>query len=225
MRKINVVGFATALVLGALLAGCGETETKATPTPTANPQTSYGEVAGEKLLWASSSSRPGWVSVTPDGDDKALYFVGISSDYATEQLARDDSYRKAITRVTQYMGTLAKDKFEKTSVSMGLASSVVDPTEATRQYEKQLATNIAKQVKEKEHYTERWQKPTGNAWKDFVLVAFPVGASNDTFKKAADDNLKKAQEDAKSAATDQAKKQAQDAIDFWSKMKEQNLVD
>jgi hypothetical protein len=183
------------------------------------------QAPGEKLLWSSAPGRPNWTMSEPETEKGFQYFVGLSGDYATENLARDDALRNATTRVVQYMGALAKDKFERARTSFGLASTVVDPTEAARQFEKQLSANVARQLKPKEWYIEQWQKPTGFGYKAFVLARMPTESVNESLKNTAEDNVRKAQEDAKKAATETAKKQAEDAADFWKKMKEQGLVE
>lgn len=210
---------AAGLALG-LSACSGPNKEMNAPSGLTSPQ-----VPGERLLWSSAPSRPNWSMSEPEPEKGFQYFVGLSGDYATENLARDDALRNATTRVVQYMGALAKDKFERARTSFGLSSTVIDPTEASREFEKQLAANVARQLKPKEWYVEQWQKPTGYAWKAFLLARMPTEAVNDSLKNTAEDNIRKAQEDAKRAATEVAKKQAEDAADFWKKMKEQGLVE
>lgn len=219
-QRIALRHLAAAVALLALGACAGTEKPVGAPSGVVSP-----EVQGEKLLWSSMPSRPTWVGVEPDPDSEFLYFVGLSGDFATENLARDDAVRNANLRVVQYMGALAKDKFERARTSFGLASTVVDPTEAARQFEKQLSANVARQLKPKEWYEERWQKPTGNAWKAFLLARMPKQALNENMRNTAEDNIRKAQEDAKQAATDVAKKQAEDAAKFWQQMKDQGVTE
>lgn len=191
----------------------------------ASSGTSSPQMAGEQLVWSSSQERPAWTMSEPDTEGGYMYFVGVSGNMATENLARNDSMRDATNKVVNYMGTLAKDKFERARVSLGLASTVVDPTEGSRQFEKQLAANVARQLKAKEWYAERWMLPTGNAWKTFVLARMPKETVNESLQNTAEENIRKAQEDAKAAATQTAKKQAEDAAAFWKQMKDQGLID
>jgi transcriptional regulator with AAA-type ATPase domain len=154
-----------------------------------------------------------------------MYFVGVSGRLASEQLARDDAMRDSTNKVVSYLGTLAKDKFERARISFGLSSTVVDPTEASRRFEKQLAANVTRQFKAKEWYGERWVLETGTAWKMFVLARMPQENVNQALAQTAEENIKQAQEDAKWAATETAKQQAKDAAEFWQQMKEEGLVD
>jgi poly-beta-1,6-N-acetyl-D-glucosamine N-deacetylase PgaB len=93
----------------------------------------------------------------PDASDGYLWFVGISGRFATEQQAREDARRNALSTVVQYTGTLVKDKFERARTSYGLDSNVVDPTSAAREFEKQMSVNMANKVKVKNWYQEKWQ--------------------------------------------------------------------
>lgn len=180
---------------------------------------------GETLLWTSEEERPKWTIEEPDVDGSIMMFVGVSDRYATESGARDDAQRKATNNVVKYLGTMAKDKYEKVATSFGLDSSVVDPTSATRQYQKHLAANVAKQLKVKKWYLEKWNTTTGVGWKVFALASIPLESINDSFKKSAKQNMLDAQRKAKEAADEVAKKQAQKAADFWKDMTEQGVVE
>lgn len=77
------------------------------------------------------------------------------------------------------MGTLVKNKFEKATVSFGLESNVVDPTTSARVFEKQLAVNVAKQVKAQKWYFETLNascsgKDMGTAYQYWVLAELPA---------------------------------------------------
>lgn len=188
--------------------------------PSASPQ-----APNERLLWSSLPHRPAWTLSEPEPESGFHFFVGISGDYATENLARDDALRSATTRAVQYMGTLAKDRFERARTSFGLSSTVVDPTEASRQFERQLSAAAAKQLKPKEWYLEQWQKPTGYSFRAFLLARMPKAPVDESLRTTADDNLRKAQDDARAAATQTAKRQAEDAAEFWQKMKDQGFTE
>lgn len=206
--------------LAAALAGCAGTQDLKASSGVASPS-----VSGERLEWSSAPQRPAWTMSEPETEGGYMYFVGISGNLATEQLARNDALRDSTNKVVAYMGTLAKDKFERARTSFGLASTVVDPTEASREFERQLAANVAKQLKPKEWYGERWTLPTGTAWKYFVLARMPDGVVAESLSNTADDNIRRAQEQARASATEQAKQQAADAEKFWKQMKDQGLTD
>jgi len=206
------------LALGVGLAACAS-------TPTTAPSVASPQIQGEQMVWSSAPQRPAWTMSEPEGDGGYLFFVGLSGNLATEQLARNDALRDATNKVVAYLGTLAKDKFERARTSFGLASTAVDPTEASRQFEKQLAANVAKQLKASEWYEERWQLTTGSAWKVFLLAKMPKEVVNQSLENTAEENIAAAQEQAKKAATDVAKQQAEDAAAFWKKMKEDGLME
>jgi outer membrane lipopolysaccharide assembly protein LptE/RlpB len=197
-----------------VLAGCGGRAMKAVDIPTS---------PDEKLLWSSEPKRPGWTLEEPVTDNGVMSFVGLSGNFATEQLGRDDAQRNALNRVVSYTGTLVKDKFERARVSFGLDSNVVDPTTSARAFEKQLAVNIARQVKAKKWYIERWQMPTGVAHRVFVWAEVPQAAVDETMKGTARDMAKKAEQQAKEAGDEIAKKQAEKAAEFWKQMQEQGV--
>lgn len=180
---------------------------------------------GETLLWSSEETRPKWTIEEPEIDGNIMMFVGVSDRYATESGARDDAIRKATNSIVKYLGTMAKDKYEKVVTSFGLDSSVVDPTASTRQYQKQLSANVAKQVKAQKWYLEKWNTSTGIGWKAFSLATVPVEAINDSFKNTAKQNMLEAQRKAKQAADAVAKDQAEKAAAFWKDMTEQGVVE
>jgi hypothetical protein len=161
----------------------------------------------------------------PEVDGDTMLFVGVAEKYATEPEARDEAMRNVTNTVVRYLGTLAKDKYERVATSFGLTSSVVDPTASARQYEKQLAANVTKRLKAKKWYLEKWNTPTGTGWKAFVLATVPVDAINDSFKDTARNNMLEAQRRAKAAADEVAKKQAENAAEFWEKMTKEGVVE
>lgn len=178
----------------------------------------------EKLIWSSEPKRPGWTLQEPATEKGFMYFVGLSGSYATEQQGRDDAHRNSIASIVKYTGTLAKDKFERARVSFGLDSNVVDPTTSARVFEKQLALNIARQVKAKNWYIEKWQTPTGTAYRVFLLAEVPQAAIDETLKGTSRDMAKKAEQQAKETGDDIAKRQAEKATEFWKQMEEQGLT-
>jgi hypothetical protein len=200
-------------ILLMFVVGCAAGEKASAPAP------------GETLLWSSEETRPKWTIEEPEIDGDIMMFVGVSDRYATEAGARDDAIRKATNSIVKYLGTMAKDKYEKVVTSFGLDSSVVDPTASTRQYQKQLSANVAKKVKAKKWYLEKWNTSTGVGWKVFSLATVPVEAVNDSFKKTAEQNMLEAQRKAKEAADAIAKKQAEKAAEFWKDMTEQGVVE
>ena len=194
---------------------------------TAEKQVSKETMAatGEKLIWASENPRPGWTIKEPEFEGAFLHFVGISGDIATEQLSRDDAMNNATKNVIRYLGTLAKDKFEKMSTSFGLAGDVANPTEVRNNYEKQVAAAAAKNLKAANWYLEKWEKPTGVGWKAFVLAKIPKDALDESFKKTMDNQIQEAQKKQKEANDDVAKKQLDKSIEMMKKMKESGIAE
>ena len=176
-------------------------------------------------VWSSEEARPKWTVEEPEVDGNTMLFVGVAEKYATESEARDAAMRNVTKHVIRYLGTLAKDKYEKIALSYGLTSSVIDPTASSREYEKQLAANVAKKVKAKKWYVEQWNTSTGTGWKAFVMAAVPTEAINDSFKNTAKSNMQAAQRKAKEAADEVAKKQAEDAAKFWKDASKQGIVE
>lgn len=179
----------------------------------------------EQLIWSSAAQRPGWTMEEPDTVNGMMSFVGLSGSMATEKSAREEARRSAVNGVVAYMGTLAKDKFERARVSFGLDSTVVDPTRSSRAFEKQLAVNIANRVKPKKWYAEKWQTPTGIGYRVFVLTNVPMNSMDESYQNMAKDMVKNAENRAKQAADNLAQKQAEKAADFWKQMQAQGLVE
>ena len=154
------------------LVGCATKPEPAAPTPQpAQPE------------------RPEWTMNEPGVENGKLSFVGMSAVHASEKNAREDARRNAADAVVQYLGTIAKTKFEQISMSYGLSSEVVDPTTSARQFQKQVAANVAKQLKARKWYMERESDATGKqGYKYFVLAETPVAELDKPFKQAAKKN-------------------------------------
>ena len=194
-----------------LLAGCAK-ETTTAPAAVAEPAPTMPE-------------RPGWVYEEPSEEDGVLSFVGMSKVHASEQNARKDARRDATNNVIQYLGSMAKIKFEEASQSYGLSSQIVDPTAATQQFEKQISANLARQMKTKTWHPEREKKSGVWGYKYFVLAEIPKTSINASFRKSLDQNIDKQQEEAEKAATQKAKEQSENAIEMFRKLKKEGLME
>jgi hypothetical protein len=225
--KTNIMLLLYGVIFVTTLLGCASKQTK----PDSKQEFHQGSPVDiptgvdEKLIWSSEAQRPGWTLTEPDAVDGVMFFVGLSGNLATEKSSRDDAQRAAINNVVAYMGTLVKDKFERASVSFGLESSVVDPTASARQFEKQLAVNVARRTKTKHWYIEKWQTPTGIAYRTFALTQVPQQEVERSFKDMARDMARKAEQDAKQESDIRAKEQAEKAAEFWRQMEEQGLAE
>ena len=173
----------------------------------------------------SMPERPDWVYNEPSEEDGTLSFVGMSNVHASEQNARKDARRDAINNVVQYLGTMAKTKFEQVTQSFGLSSQIVDPTTAAQQFEKQMSANLAREMKTKTWHPEREKKSGVWGYKYFVLAQIPKSSIDNSFRKSLDQNIKKQQEEAEKAATQKAKEQSENAIDMFRKMKKEGLME
>ena len=172
------------------------------------------------------SNRPDWTMNEPEVEDDKMSFVGMSGLHASEKNARDDARRQAVNAAVQYMGSIAKKKFEQASVSYGLGSEVVDPTTSARTFEKQVSANVARRLRTEKWYMERESDASGKrGYKYFVLATVPMEELDNAFKQSARENIADAQRRAKDAATAQAKKQAEDAASFWADMEKQGLTE
>ena len=173
----------------------------------------------------SMPERPDWVYNEPSEEAGTLSFVGMSNVHASEQNARKDARRDAINNVVQYLGTMAKTKFEQVTQSYGLSSQIVDPTTAAQQFEKQMSANLAREMKTKTWHPEREKKSGVWGYKYFVLAQIPKSSIDNSFRKSLDQNIKKQQEEAEKAATQKAKEQSENAIDMFRKMKKEGLME
>ena len=173
----------------------------------------------------SMPERPDWVYNEPSEEDGTLSFVGMSNVHASEQNARKDARRDAINNVVQYLGTMAKTKFEQVTQSYGLSSQIVDPTTAAQQFEKQMSANLAREMKTKTWHPEREKKSGVWGYKYFVLAQIPKSSIDNSFRKSLDQNIKKQQEEVEKAATQKAKEQSENAIDMFRKMKKEGLME
>jgi len=175
---------------------------------------------------APAPTRPEWTMNEPDVEGGVMFFVGLSAVHASEKNARDDARVNATEAVVQYLGTLAKTKFEQASVSYGLSSEVVDPTTSTRNFEKQVAANVSARLKTKKWHMERESDSSGKSgYKYFVLASVPVAEMDKAFQQTAKKNMEDAQKKAKEATTAQAKQQQEQAAKFWADMQKQGVVE
>lgn len=132
----------------------------------------------EKLIWCSQEKRPEWLENEPYKEEENLLFIGISDRLATEKEARDNALRAATSRIVGFIGTDVKDKFERLQTSYGLSTDIIDPTIATRRFEEQFSEAVARRVKAKEWYIEKYEvkykrQPPGTYYLVYVLAFVP----------------------------------------------------
>ena len=155
-----------------------------------------------------NEERPDWIYNEPLEENGLLSFVGMSNVHSSEKNARSDARRDATNNVVQYLGSIAKFKFEELNVSYGLSTKMVDPTVSTQQFQKLIASNITRRLKTKTWHMEREKIEGELGYKYFVLAVIPNSTIENSFKKSLDNNIEEQQKELKSAATEKAKKQA-----------------
>ncbi len=208
--KLFTAIFTGLILLG--LIGCSETAN----VPSVDSETAQ----------RTGPDRPDWCMNELEMEGDTMYFSGLSNIYATEKGARSDARRDSINSVVQYLGTLAKTKYEEASISYGLSSQTMDPTTSGRRFEKQVAANVARGLRVTKWHTERETDSIGKwGYKVCALGTIPKSSINNSFRKTAKQNMLDAQREAERAATEQAKAQAERAKDFWKDMQEQGLLD
>jgi len=180
--------------------------------------------SGEKLIWSSEKERPKWTLKEPELDGPYMFFVGLSDDVANEQMSRDDAYKNSTRKVVQYIGNLAKVKYERALVSSGLAGDVKDPTLIESDVEKQVSAAASRNLKAMKWYLEKWEKPTGVAWKSFVIARIPTSALEDSYADSMNSAIRDAQKKQKAANNETAKKQLDRYLEMLKKLKDQGVT-
>jgi hypothetical protein len=115
-----------------------------------------------------------------------LLFIGVSGKFATEQDARHDALKDAVRYITRYIGTFAKDEFQRILTAYGVSSEIVNSTDVTRKFGEQLSVGLVSQTKVKEYYVEKWQKSSDETyWKVYALAHIPTLSVEETYKNFA----------------------------------------
>ena len=198
-----------------LLAACSS-QPVVPPPPPAQPQVQQPQ----------PPPLPDWVMNEPGVKEEKMYFVGISALYAREQGAREDALRNARLEITNYLGTVAKSKFEQASLSYGLESEVLDPTTSARAFQRLLSSNILYRVKGSKWHRVKEQGSGGKTgWKYYVLAHIPVDEIEKSFQSAIAKEREKAKQAEMKALDAHKKSQAEKAAQFWEKMETQDFIE
>jgi hypothetical protein len=179
---------------------------------------------GEKLIWSSEPNRPKWVMNPPELEGAYWHFEAQSRYYADEGASREDAMRNTTTEVVKYLGTMAKDKFERIAVASGLQSDVVNPTEISNQFTKQFAAGHISGLKAIAWYTEKWDLPTGIGWKTYVLARVPKSSLDGSLASTIDQQLLDVKKKQKATNDETAKQQLDKYAENLKKMKEAGVV-
>ena len=174
------------------------------------------EIGHPNVLNQSEIPAPDWINTVPEAAQGFATFVGRSSATASERLAMDQARQDVIQQAVEYLGGFAERDFEQRRTSMGLESSVLDPTAAARDLRDYVAQNFVSQILTKATYWEYRRTPGGDAYFGYVLIPFPINQSMTSF---AEQQITAAQQRVRDAQTDEAKKPAQDALEFWETTK------
>ncbi|MFQ5645496.1 MAG: hypothetical protein ACE5GM_01070 [bacterium] len=173
---------------------------------------------GEKLLWSSQPERPTWTIEEPSKKDKNLLFVGVSDKYSSETDARKKAFQDATNKIANYLGSLAQTRYEKAVISLGLSSKAADSTIGSRDYYKQISSNLVRRVRPQKWYIEQWRASKGNGWKVFVLASVPVEEINESFHQAARKRLQEIER--KGSGEESFKK----LLEFWKTMAGEEII-
>ena len=169
------------------------------------------------------AQRPEWTMNEPEITDDRMYFVGLSALHATEQSARDGARRNAADAAVQYLGNLAKSKFQEASRSYGLESAVVDAETSALSFQKQMAANVVNRQKSHKWYMEREADASGRiGYKMFVLTSMPTAEIDKVFDDTVRENIADARQKQQEAMTEEAKRQGQLAEEFWQSVQDQD---
>jgi len=180
---------------------------------------------GEKLLWQSHEKRPEWLVREPEIEGKDLLFTGVSGNFALESDARHDALRDAVKYITRYIGTFARDEFQKIMTSYGVSSEIVNPTDVTRAFEEQLSVALVHQARVKEYYVEKWQAKSGEIyWKVYALTKVPTTPIEDVYKNFAKTQQENMEKEYAKAKDEQAKLQYEKAMNAFKDAEERGFL-
>lgn len=138
---------------------------------------------GDKLLWTSESARPAWAYETPKATGGEHIVVGMSHKYADEKSCRDDAERDSRLRATKYLETAVRDAFERITAELGLASTVLDPSVASRGYMEMNSQAVIQKSEVSKFYEEKWQSAeTGETfYLCFARLVLPDSQMRESF--------------------------------------------
>jgi len=85
-----------------------------------------------KETWLPDGRRPGWLDKIPEDKSGFKYFVGLSTQFSTEQEARDRCCQNAIHQVANFCGVNVKTFHQSVSFGKASSSQIMDPDIAER---------------------------------------------------------------------------------------------
>jgi hypothetical protein len=207
--KVTQMTVLAAVLLAAILAGCGSTPPASGRT--ADPAQSERQAAIERAtpIRTEPAQRPDWVDSVPDSAT-TLSFVGSAGRYATttgNNGARYYAEENGRTQLVDYYGTLMANQARTYAATFGITSEVLSPQIAAQQLNERIAERVAQALAPRSYYTLVYLDTTNReAFEVYVLMqvdkALVARVLDDYGKEQADDYLKKA-----AAEQDAARKQ------------------
>jgi len=211
-RNIITILLLTSLVISISCASKNQTVSSA-PNTTQN-------TANERIIWSTEANRPDWTVNEPAFEGNFMYFVGLSNKCATENTAREEARRNAITQVVQYLGVAVKDKFQQITSRYGLSSDISNPTVASRGFVDSLSAGLAKNVKVQKWYIEKWENKLGEIFfLAYGLATVPKNVINEAYNDAIDQEKDKLKDKIAKENNAKAKAQMEDALKAFEDMK------
>ncbi|NQU65128.1 MAG: hypothetical protein HQ517_12725, partial [SAR324 cluster bacterium] len=139
----------------------------------------------EVFISASSTERPGWITVTPPDADMVQFLVGVSNKSTSEQGAANDAIRHATSQFIKSCGVKVKlfDSYVTSSKNQSTGSAIEQEISGVSQ-EQQRANAFVSGLKIDQRYTEKYQIVQGSVWlKNSFWVALLVKVPKDQCQK------------------------------------------
>jgi len=130
-----------------------------------------------EVIETSSPQKPVWIHQVPDETGKHI-FIGQSGYFASEQQARSDALRDAITKYAQYLG-VEVSTFDDTLRQLESTESAIQDAQIKRQSRTTMqSNNLASRAKARTWYIEKLYQKQGEsilgiAYQTWVEVTVP----------------------------------------------------
>ncbi len=148
--------------------------------------------SGEKLLSAYPESKPQWIFKEPEQENGFLFFVGISSKFASEKEARENAYMDCIKKFAAYCGVEISELYRSITIVYGVSSDINDPVKTSIANEKQVIDALVSRVKTSEWYVEKWAVLSDNEILDrYYKVFVKCKVPEDEYRKVIEQKKQK----------------------------------
>lgn len=180
--------------------------------------------ADDEMISKSHEDQPEWLYTEPESDSEYHYFTGMSAKMATEKNGREDALNNALQNVVKYLGSAYEERLQKISTSYGLSSEIIDPTEASRNFQENTTKGLAKKVKAKSYYIEKWKTSADEAYYLVrLLTKVPRSAVDEAFDDTIDSELERLKSERDKINDQKARAQFEKAMDAFKKAKEEGF--